>query len=253
MPRIHNREIRDYNPGVRPQENIKSDKSNLKWIYTIVIFLSLIGVAIVARRTLKLVPVLINGFQAHKPQANANLEQLAATDDLFARYPVLTLVHILPGLVFILLTPFQFIKKMRQRNIARHRRLGRVVIVSGLVTGITAFIMSLAMPSVGGVNQAAATLLFSVFFLFALSKAYLLIRNKKIILHREWMIRAYAIGLAITTIRPIVGIFFATSRLSHLTPYEFFGTAFWIGFVLHLIAAEIWINKTRSGAQLDML
>jgi len=227
------------------QQSIKSGKSNLKWIYVVIIFLSLIGVGIVGRRTWKLVPVLTNGFQAHKPQANANLEQLAATDDIFARYPVLTLVHILPGLVFILLAPFQFSKKIRESNIARHRRSGRVVLVSGLIAGITAFIMSLAMPSIGGVNQAAATLLFSIFFLFALSKAYLLIRKGNSKLHREWMIRAYAIGLAVTTIRPIVGIFFATSKLSGLTPYEFFGTAFWVGFVLHLIASEVWINKTR--------
>jgi uncharacterized membrane protein len=158
---------------------------------------------------------------------------------------VLTLVHILPGLVFIILAPFQFSKKIRQRNIARHRRMGRIVLISGIIAGITAFIMSLAMPSIGGVNQAAATLLFSVFFLYALSKAYALIRKGNQALHREWMIRAYAIGLAITTIRPIVGFFFATSRLTGLTPYEFFGTAFWIGFVLHLIAAEVWINKTR--------
>ena len=159
------------------KHNIKSNKPNLKWIYVLIIFLSLIGIGIVARRTLKLVPVLINGFQAHKPAANANLEALAATDDIFARYPVLTLVHILPGLVFILLAPFQFSKKIRQRNITRHRRLGRVVIVSGLIAGITAFIMSVAMPAIGGVNQVAATLLFSIFFLFALSKAYLLIRK----------------------------------------------------------------------------
>ncbi|MGH2564364.1 MAG: hypothetical protein ACRDE5_07620, partial [Ginsengibacter sp.] len=72
------------------QENIKSNKPNLKWIYLVIIFLSLIGIGIVGRRTLKLIPVLINGFQAHKPQANANLEALAATDDIFARYPVLT-------------------------------------------------------------------------------------------------------------------------------------------------------------------
>ena len=39
-------------------------------------------------------------------------------------------------------------------------------------------------------------------------------------------------------------MFFATSRLSGLTPYQFFGTAFWIGFVLHLIAAEAWIHAT---------
>jgi len=58
------------------------------------------------------------------------------------------------------------------------------------------------------------------------------------------MIRAFSIGLAVATIRPIIGIFFATSRLSGLTPREFFGIAFWIGFVLHLIVAEVWICAT---------
>jgi len=33
-----------------------------------------------------------------------------------------------------------------------------------------------------------------------------------------------------------------------VAPYEFFGTAFWIGFVLHLIAAEVWIQWTRPQA-----
>ena len=58
------------------------------------------------------------------------------------------------------------------------------------------------------------------------------------------MIRAFSVGLAVATIRPIIGMFFATSHFSGLTPYEFFGIAFWIGFVLHLIAAEAWIQAT---------
>jgi len=38
-------------------------------------------------------------------------------------------------------------------------------------------------------------------------------------------------------------------------PKEFFGTAFWIGFTLQMIAAEIWINYTRptAAAQMAML
>lgn len=47
--------------------------------------------------------------------------------------------------------------------------------------------------------------------------------------------------------RPIMGTFFAaTVRRGHRPdPHEFFGTAFWIGFTLQMIAAEIWINYTR--------
>ena len=55
-----------------------------------------------------------------------------------------------------------------------------------------------------------------------------------------------AIGLAVATIRPIIGFFFATSRLTHLTPHEFFGTAFWLGFTLQLMAAEAWIHYTQE-------
>ena len=61
------------------------------------------------------------------------------------------------------------------------------------------------------------------------------------------MIRAFSVGLAVATIRPIIGMFFATSRFSGLMPHEFFGIAFWIGFVLHLMAAEAWIHATVPG------
>jgi hypothetical protein len=107
--------------------------------------------------------------------------------------------------------------------------------------------MSFGMPAIGGINQAAATTLFAMFFLFALCKAFWHIRRREIALHREWMIRAFSVGLAVATIRPIIGMFFATSRFSGLTPHEFFGMAFWIGFVLHLMAAEAWIRATLPG------
>jgi len=69
---------------------------------------------------------------------------------------------------------------------------------------------------------------------------------REIALHREWMIRGFATGLAVAAIRPIIGFFFATSPLTGLTPHEFFGTAFWIGFVLSLMAAEAWIHVTAT-------
>ena len=46
----------------------------------------------------------------------------------------------------------------------------------------------------------------------------------------------------------LIGLFFATNRISGLTPEEFFGIAFWIGFVLHLLAAEAWILVDTIGA-----
>lgn len=212
-----------------------SDKTP-RILWSAVIFLAFIGVAVVVRRTLVLLdPARFAG----------NFAPARALDDIFALHRSLTLVHIIPGFLFMVLGPLQFVKNIRSRYPTFHRWSGRVLVVSGLIIGFTAIWMSLTM-SIGGVNQAAATLLFAILFLFSLVKAFLHIRRREIPQHREWMLRAYAIGLAVATIRPIIGIFFATSRLTHLTPHDFFGTAFWLGFTLELIAAESWIHYTRG-------
>jgi len=98
---------------------------------------------------------------------------------------------------------------------------------------------------IGGISETVATTLFALIFLFALIKAFLHIRKRQIVAHREWMLRAFAIGLAVSTTRPIVGIFFATRSFTKLTVQEYFGTAFWLAFTLHLIMAELWINYTK--------
>jgi uncharacterized membrane protein len=210
-----------------------------------VIFLSLIGALIVARRTAHLAPILIHGYSPPAAPSNPRLAQLAALDDVFARHPVLTLVHILPGLLFVVLGPLQFNSTFRKRHLRWHRRSGRILFLCGAALGASALVMSFAMPSIGGVNQAAATTLFGLWFLFALGKALRHVLRREIARHREWMIRAFSIGLAVATIRPIIAVFFATSPLSGLAPYEFFGAGFWIGFVLHFIAAEAWIQWTQ--------
>jgi hypothetical protein len=99
--------------------------------------------------------------------------------------------------------------------------------------------------NIGGPNESAATTLFAIVFLICLIKAYLHIRRKEPARHREWMIRAYAVALGVATTRPIVGMFFAFRRL---TPHEFFGIAFWLGFTITFLAAEAWIDHTRPRA-----
>ncbi len=213
-------------------------------LWSAVIFLAFIGVAVAARRIIYLGPILAHGYSSPAVVPGSRGEQFVHLDEVFARHPILTMIHIVPGLLFMILGPFQFSESIRARHLQWHRWNGRIFMTIGFIIGVSALLMSFTMQSIGGVNQAAATILFGFFFLFALSKAFWHIRRRQVMLHRQWMIRAFAIGLAVATIRPIVGIFFATSRFSGLTPVQFFGTAFWIGFVLHLIAAEAWIHAT---------
>lgn len=208
-----------------------------------VFVLAVIGVAVVLRRVVALMPTLLHGYAAPKAASGA-AAQFGALDDIFARHPSLTLIHIIPGLVFMILGPLQFSETFRARHLKWHRISGRVFLAVSAIIGVSALVMSFGMQAIGGVNQAAATTLFAVLFLFCLAKAFRHVLHGEIALHREWVIRGFAIGLAVATIRPIVGIFFATSRLTGLTPHDFFGAAFWIGFVAQSIVAEVWIRWT---------
>jgi len=88
--------------GGEAMESRKSSSRVRRMLWSAVIFLVLISVAVVVRRLMHLVSILINGYRPPAAPSNPVAAQLLALNDLFARYPALTLVHILPALVFLL-------------------------------------------------------------------------------------------------------------------------------------------------------
>jgi hypothetical protein len=74
-------------------------------------------------------------------------------------------------------------------------------------------------------------------------------RRGELWLERRWMTRAMGILLGIATTRPVMGVFFATSRLTHLEPRQFFGMAFWIGFSINTIVVELWLRSQAGRAR----
>lgn len=211
--------------------------------WTAVIFLAFIGFAVAARRTI----VLLN-LAATAPGRNP----AASVDAHFASERILVLAHVLPAMLFMILGPLQFVRRLRSKHPRFHRWSGRIFLASSAVVGITGLRLALG-KTIGGLDEKAAILLFGTFFLIALAKAFWHALRRQFAQHREWMIRGYAIGLAVAAIRPIVAMFFAAAVLQGHKPHpeQFFGTAFWIGFTLQMIAAEIWINHTREPAAAD--
>lgn len=195
--------------------------------------LAAIGIIMVVRRTFTMEGLIPNFTPAGA----------APFDSGFGQHPVMTFLHILPGALFMILGPMQFIPGIRARYARGKRWTSRVFLVVAFIVGLSAICMPFVMLPIGGINEAAASIFFAILFLVSLSKAWWHIRKQNMALYREWMIRAFAIGLAISTIRPIIGLFFG---FSGLPPQVFFGTAFWIGFSLHLVLAEVWINYTRQ-------
>jgi uncharacterized membrane protein len=215
-----------------------------RFLWVAVIFLAFIGVAVATRRTVVLL----------KPGAMSGRNNPAADlDSHFAGERSLVLAHILPAMLFMVLGPLQFVRSLRTKYPRLHRWSGRIFLLASMVVGVTGLRLAFG-KTIGGVDEKAAITLFGSFFLIALAIALRHAIRREFAQHREWMIRGYAIGLAVATIRPIMAMFFATALLHghRPVPHEFFGTAFWIGFTLQMMAAELWINYTRPNAAAQM-
>jgi uncharacterized membrane protein YsdA (DUF1294 family) len=184
-----------------------------------------IAVAVVIRRVVALAVPTRNGPP-----------QLTGLDDVFASHVSLTLAHILPALLFVLLAP---VIVLRPHN--RPVWIDRVFYPLGVIVGLTAYAMSLY--SVGGWTERSAVLLFDTLFLISLVRAWVYRSQSDSARARRWQLRAIAILLGIATTRPVMGVFFATARLTHLLPRQFFGIAFWIGFSVNVLIFELWIRS----------
>lgn len=157
-------------------------------------------------------------------------------DRRYVLNPWLAYLHILPGMVYLLGAPLQLSARFRRNHLEGHRRLGRVLVVSGLVTAVFAIVIGIVMPF-GLLAEASATVVFGVYFLTALVMAYRAIRSYDVFTHRRWMIRAFAVGVGVGMIRIVIGV----GEAFGIGIDESFGAAFWIAFVTLAVLAEVWL------------
>ena len=216
-------------------ESVSHDKPNSdaerrwpRWLRVGFWFCTVIAVAVVLRRL----------FALQAP-SQSGPPQLVALDTAFRSHAALTLAHILPALVFVLLTPFVFSARFREAAWPE-----RLIFPLGFVVGGTAYAMS--GYAIGGWIERSAVLLFNTLFLYSLARALWYARKSNELLKLHWLVRAVGILLGIATTRPVMGVFFATSPLTHLEPGQFFGIAFWIGFSINTVVVELWL-RSRSG------
>lgn len=190
----------------------------------------LIAVAVVIRRVVALAL-----------PAKGGSSPTAALDAVFASHAALTLAHILPALAFVVVAPLFYLRATRDSAWP-----ARLLYPLGAIVGVTAFAMSAY--AVGGWVERSAVLLFNSIFLAALGRSYAAQRLGDSTAQRRWMTRAIAVLLGIATTRPVMGVFFATRAITHLSPAQFFGLAFWIGFSINTLGIEIWLRRHSQPA-----
>lgn len=149
--------------------------------------------------------------------------------------PIPIVLHIAAGIIFNLMCPFQFVPSFRQRFPMWHRWSGRLLILSGVLVGLTGLWMNHFFPAYGGFLKYSGIVVNSIGILVALGLSLRQIRARDIPSHRKWMMRAYAFGLGPATQRLfILPYFFIYGMPSDLV----IGLVIWFGFVLNLIVVE---------------
>jgi uncharacterized membrane protein len=164
----------------------------------------------------------------------------------FLGFPTIVALHVVLGALYLVFAPFQFVKRIRSRHLGYHRRMGRVLVAVGLVVGVTALFIGLVIPFSGWAERVLIGL-FGSLFLFALGKGFVHIRAGRVALHREWMIRAFAIALAIATQRVVfIPSLFVVGDPTDGQIVTLSLAAWSAALVVHSSLAEVWIRLTRN-------
>lgn len=162
----------------------------------------------------------------------------------YVEHPWLTALHVIPGTLFLLLGPLQFVPSIRAHWPRFHRNSGRIFVASGLITAVTAISINIIFPPFGGIFKSLAVFIFGAAQIITLIVAVHAILRRNIVRHRAWMVRAFAIGLSISTMR---FYFIPAFLVFGMEPNAFnISLGMWIGFLTNTLVAEIILARGKN-------
>lgn len=159
---------------------------------------------------------------------------------VYMAHTTMLLMHILGAMAAIIMGPFQFLEGIRKgRWLKIHRWLGRVYLLGVLFGGFGGLYM--ARLAYGGLPAQLGFGALGLLWLFTGWMAYILIRNKEIERHREWMIRNYALTFAGVMLRLWLPLL-TSAGLDFTIAYI---TVAWLCWIPNLFVAQWLIQRNR--------
>ena len=173
----------------------------------------------------------------YQPLAEVAPPPLLAT---FTARQAVFLLHAGGGLIALITGTWNFLRKSRERFLNLHRWLGRIYLVSVMVSGISGF--SLAFTAQGGLSARIGFGMLGVLWIVTGVFAYLRIRAYDIESHRRWMIRNYSLTFAAVTLR----LWLPALMISGQEFPTAYATVAWLSWVPNLLIAEILANRPSA-------
>lgn len=194
---------------------------------------------IIALLVLSAVPILAGTLRINELVGGA---EITSENARFFASPLPVVLHILTASLYSILGAFQFSNGFRRRRPGWHRAAGRILVVCGLLAGLTGLWMTLFYPWAEGTGELlyAFRLFFGTAMVASIVLGFAAILRGNVSRHRAWMIRGYAIGLGA-----------GTQVFTHLTGLLIFGPPgelsgallMGAGWVINLIVAEWAIRR----------
>ena len=187
--------------------------------------------------TLMLLALGVSGYTLWLLLGSARPDFAAA---LFARHPIGALVHMVCSPLALVAGALQVNRAIRTRHMVLHRWLGRLYVLAVLLAGSSG--LALAFGSFGGPITHWGFGLMAVLWLGSTGLGFMAMRRGERTLHREWMMRSYAITLAAVTLR----IYVPLTQIAGLPFEDAYRAIAWLCWVPNLLLAEWLIRRLRS-------
>ncbi|MDQ0121004.1 putative membrane protein [Pseudarthrobacter defluvii] len=160
--------------------------------------------------------------------------------------PVPVAVHVITATIFVILGAFQFSPGIRRRKPAWHRAAGRVVVLVGMLVALSGLWLNqfFSFPAGSGELLYVFRWLAGLGMALCILLGFAAVRRQDITRHRQWMIRAYALGLGAATQVFTLGFGEALFGKTALNAALLNGA----GWIINLAVAE-WAIRRRPGNQ----
>lgn len=168
-------------------------KRYARMVWFTLLALSLLGVFASVSHYYIRVPVEVALAEHLGPSPSWYTEQLPRYD----QHALITFLHLVPAALFVLFAPLQFSHRLRERYIAVHRLLGRLLLSLALLFTVPGILLGIIMPFDGSLETLTSLLIGSGLIICAY-RGFSAVRRKHIQQHRTCM--SYMMAFAYTPI-----------------------------------------------------
>ena len=155
-------------------------------------------------------------------------------------------VHVIAS-SFVLIAGFtQFFRIFRNKHPRLHRLSGALYILTILIFALPSGFI-LALSASGGISTQISFILLCLFWGISTVLALHYALKKQWLLHRDWVIRSFALSLSALSLRTWKMVLYQLQPyFEWLTPVHIYQLESWLGWVINLLVAEIIIIKLHQ-------